>query len=499
MPLPKPKGESRDEFADRCMVNPTMLKEYPDQKQRFAVCMSQYTAVEAKEDKPLNKPFRTPDGPKKFAVYVKNDKGNVVKVNFGDSSMEIKRDDPERRKNFRSRMQCDTNPGPKWKARYWSCRMWESGKSVSEILGENYSKDYESYMARSRTYPTENIVHAISSLIEDDMPDNIQYLPPSQHTIHATKNGKPAKLTVEVTQKTADLLQKSFDKITATGIEQVFLDFNHDDGQASAWVKGFYWGGDAPEEGGVRAKVEWTTAGEDALRGKNFRKFSPTFTLNAKGEIDGTTVNAGGLVNRPAFKEITPVIAVEYRDGETVEVDMQENAVKAQEGEEKDKAESMGHVENGEMKKKEEEVSSNEHYDKEDEVESTDALKDKIKKLEAALNELTEEKKERDVAAAKELVDQAVEEGRIPAQNEEVRAKWQDMLIADPSTKDLLLATPVDPAFDRVISAKGPVAGAGALNKAEAQMREVQTYQAKNGCSFEMAWTAVSQEKPELF
>lgn len=72
----------------------------------------------------LNKPFRTPDGPKKFSVYVKNDKGNVVKVNFGDPNMEIKRDNPARRKSFRARHHCDTNPGPKWKARYWSCKMW---------------------------------------------------------------------------------------------------------------------------------------------------------------------------------------------------------------------------------------------------------------------------------------------------------------------------------------------------------------------------------------
>lgn len=71
----------------------------------------------------LNKPFRTPDGPKKKSVYVKNDKGNVVKVNFGDPDMENKSDDPERRKNFRARHNCG-NPGPKWKARYWSCRDW---------------------------------------------------------------------------------------------------------------------------------------------------------------------------------------------------------------------------------------------------------------------------------------------------------------------------------------------------------------------------------------
>ena len=77
----------------------------------------------------LNNPFRTPGGPKKFCVYVKNAKGNVVKVNFGDPNMEIKRDDPERRKSFRARHNCD-NPGPKDSARYWSCYQWRSGAKV---------------------------------------------------------------------------------------------------------------------------------------------------------------------------------------------------------------------------------------------------------------------------------------------------------------------------------------------------------------------------------
>jgi len=71
----------------------------------------------------LNKPFYTPDGPKKSSVYVNNEKGNVVKVNFGDPNMEIKVDDPARRKSFRARHGCD-NPGPKWKAKYWSCKAW---------------------------------------------------------------------------------------------------------------------------------------------------------------------------------------------------------------------------------------------------------------------------------------------------------------------------------------------------------------------------------------
>ena len=77
----------------------------------------------------LNKPFRTSDGPKKFSVYVKNDKGNVVKVNFGQGgdakggTMRIRKSNPKARANFRARHNCDS-PGPRHKARYWSCRKW---------------------------------------------------------------------------------------------------------------------------------------------------------------------------------------------------------------------------------------------------------------------------------------------------------------------------------------------------------------------------------------
>ena len=69
----------------------------------------------------LGKPMR--GDVKKFKVYVKNPKGNVVKVNFGDPNMKIKKSNPARRRSFRARHNCD-NPGPRHKARYWSCRKW---------------------------------------------------------------------------------------------------------------------------------------------------------------------------------------------------------------------------------------------------------------------------------------------------------------------------------------------------------------------------------------
>lgn len=171
MPIPSRKpNEDKNTFVSRCMGNETMKKDYPDSKQRVAICLGQtrkkgksslieevhdsllasncswddewdefvweITATQIYDEDgksiaaekngrkvTLNKPFRTPDGPKKFSVYVKNDKGNVVKVNFGDPNMKIKKNIPERRKSFRARHNCD-NPGPKWKARYWSCKAW---------------------------------------------------------------------------------------------------------------------------------------------------------------------------------------------------------------------------------------------------------------------------------------------------------------------------------------------------------------------------------------
>lgn len=173
MPIPSKKpDEDKQKFISRCMSDETMKKEYTDVKQRVAICLGQtrkdkkskselidqvhdellatnsswddewdeftweievssiydedgkLIAAEKNGRKvTLNKPFRTPDGPKKFSVYVKNDKGNVVKVNFGDPNMEIKKDIPARRKSFRARMRCDS-PGPRWKSRYWACKSW---------------------------------------------------------------------------------------------------------------------------------------------------------------------------------------------------------------------------------------------------------------------------------------------------------------------------------------------------------------------------------------
>jgi hypothetical protein len=70
---------------------------------------------------PLGKPMA--GDVKKSKVYVRKPNGKVVKVNFGDKNMKIKKSNPNRRKSFRARHRCE-NPGPRWKARYWSCKAW---------------------------------------------------------------------------------------------------------------------------------------------------------------------------------------------------------------------------------------------------------------------------------------------------------------------------------------------------------------------------------------
>ena len=107
----------------------TKLKEATDSCEAIFEQTIEEAEYQGKKVK-LNDPIRTSENPnKKFKVYVKNDKGKVVVVRFGDPNMEIKRDDPERRKNFRARHNCD-NPGPKTKARYWSCYQWRGGAKV---------------------------------------------------------------------------------------------------------------------------------------------------------------------------------------------------------------------------------------------------------------------------------------------------------------------------------------------------------------------------------
>jgi len=116
------KVETADSYCASCLIE--AIKSCNDNPEYITVIESGLNEAEYRGRKvQLGKPFLTPDGPKKRSVYVKNAKGNVVKVNFGDPNMRIKKHIPARRKSYRARHHCE-NPGPRWKANYWSCRAW---------------------------------------------------------------------------------------------------------------------------------------------------------------------------------------------------------------------------------------------------------------------------------------------------------------------------------------------------------------------------------------
>jgi hypothetical protein len=107
------ESADQEEYCDAC-----------DRPSNKCVCDDHDHMDEAKyqgREVPLGKPMA--GDVKKSKVYVRKPNGNIVKVNFGDKTMKIKKSNPKRRKSFRARHNC-ANPGPRWKARYWSCRAW---------------------------------------------------------------------------------------------------------------------------------------------------------------------------------------------------------------------------------------------------------------------------------------------------------------------------------------------------------------------------------------
>lgn len=141
------------------------------------------------DGKPLGKPMK--GDVKKFKVYVKNKKGNVIKVNFGDPNMEIKRDNPERRKSFRARHKC-AQAKDRTTPKYWSCKMW-SKKPVSKIVEENLINS-----KKSSTFDKNYLVNKLHETFnQEDMKNAEPQTAPAPVRTPTTKPGetKPVQPT----------------------------------------------------------------------------------------------------------------------------------------------------------------------------------------------------------------------------------------------------------------------------------------------------------------
>jgi hypothetical protein len=135
----------------------------------------------------------------------------------------------------------------------------------------------------------------------------IVWMPKGVHTINAaTSTGKRFNGQVLVDAEGAAAVQASFERTTAAGYPP-WIDIDHENKASAAWVKGFSW----DEARGIIAKVEWTQLGETVLTQKQYRSFSPAFTINPQTQrVSGIYEKfaAGGLVNNPAFGAAMPAL-----------------------------------------------------------------------------------------------------------------------------------------------------------------------------------------------
>jgi phage I-like protein len=142
---------------------------------------------------------------------------------------------------------------------------------------------------------------------ENPLPEAIVWMPAGRHAISAgTLDGPTFTGSIVCDEQAARAVSASFQSITATG-QRIWLDFDHEDAEASAWVKSFSW----DSARGILAHVEWTSKGEAAVRGKSYYSFSPAFEAEGKsGRVLGLIAGhaAGGLVNAPAFGAAMPAL-----------------------------------------------------------------------------------------------------------------------------------------------------------------------------------------------
>ena len=310
------------------------------------------------------------------------------------------------------------------------------------------------------------------------LPADIQYMPPGRHRIRASQGGKPVSVEVAVSAATAAVLQAFLAaKMTAAAEgreDRPFFDFNHEDREASAWPTEFYWAGDDPQTGGVRARLDWSDAGKRAVEGRTFRRFSPTFHLDASGRVTGSEINMGGLVNRAAFKRIAPLFAAAPVDTAHEQPLMQTLISTLR---------SLSLVE----------ASATEEADLVSQVSrSVSALKSQVSDLQANLATQARQR-------AESLVDAAVHAGRLPAKDTDARGFWVDALIRDEAKAVKALdALAVNPVLARLTPGGDPAADPSHLiTRQEQKLAAVRA--ANPGADFPSIYAKAKAESPELF
>lgn len=316
------------------------------------------------------------------------------------------------------------------------------------------------------------------------IPDEIQWMPPGEHDITPSRNGKPIQLKVKVNQAAAAAVKESLDALKKEG-KRPYLDFNHDGGKASALVNDIFWAGDDPETGGIRARITWTSSGKEAVEGKDFQFFSPSFFIDAKSDqITGAPVNFGGLVNEPAFTKIMPLVAKDNTEpkekmkgllnillkaGLITSIDQEEDALVA---------------------------------DFQKNFSPIQASAEKADQLEGDLQKAKDEIKAHATERAKTLVESAVQAGKLAPKDTDSHQFFIEAIAGgNASAEKTLAALPVNAKLAETVKVEAKKeAPDGSQAIAAKQSAKVDAIKAGNPkLTHDQAWERAAQEDPELF
>ena len=276
-------------------------------------------------------------------------------------------------------------------------------------------------------------------------PADLQWMPPGEHTINGSQNGDAVERTVQVDADTAERMQGALEEMLSAATrgegDRPYFDFNHDDGPASAWPREFYWAGDNPQTGGVRARLEWSALGREAVLGRTFRRFSPSFFVDESGVVTGAPVNMGGLVNRAAFRGIQPIWTKESPQPNPTMKDTHPSMKSLLA-----LAAKLGFVADADVDEATAIVQFNAK------ASALLGAGAELATLRAQLQNAQDDAIRARQAHAQSVVEQAALDGRIPPRNEAVRARWTKLIEDDPANAALLPEP--NPALRTVVSAR---------------------------------------------
>jgi phage I-like protein len=333
-----------------------------------------------------------------------------------------------------------------------------------------------------------------------ECPTDIQYMPSGTHRINASRAGKPVALDITVDATTAEtlnaFLQAQLTKATEGNDDRPFFDFNHEDREAAAWPTEFYWAGDDPKTGGVRAKVEWSGAGQTAVKEKTFRRFSPTFIPDDQGKVIGSETNMGGLVNRAAFKKIQPLFAKEDSKNTQPNTPTTESdscpfvSIRGS----KQTSESASMI----IKSKLHALKLIDSVDASDES-IAQAIEAKFSELTTLNEQLTTRIEDAVKARATAHVEAAVNAGRLAPADADAKAFWTEALLRDEAKAvKALEALPINPVLAKVTEGDDPKNGM--LDKMSLQKKKLAEVQAANPqADFQTVFAKAQAEAPDLF